>query len=115
MSEPSTPPVRDTHSRQLLSKVIFHVMTQLLDIGTNPALSSRPQSDQNDCAPQKGETCMCTEDKMHVNSVLIPQGEQEVTPPQNRFRIVGFAFVCLVVLGFLDSDTRQLTRLTSDV
>ena len=112
MSEPSTPPVRDTHSHQLFSKVICHVIPQLLDIGKNPALSPRLHSDQTDCAVQEGATCMCTQDKMHVKSVLTPQGEQDVTPLQNRFRIAGFAFLCLVVLGFLELYTWQLTRLT---
>jgi len=79
MSKPSTPPARDTHSHQLYPKVICHVILQLLDIGKNPALSSRLHSDQTDCAVQEGETCMCTEDKMHVNCVLTLQGEQDVT------------------------------------
>ena len=96
------------------------MILQLLDIGKNPALFSRLHSDQTDCAVQEGETCMCTEDKMHVNCVLTLQGEQDVThhttlhpspltelysPLQNRFRIVGFAYVCLVVLGLLGLHT----------
>jgi len=127
MSEPSTPPARDTHFHQLYPKVICHVIPQLLDISRNPALSSRLHSDQTNCAVQEGETCMCTEDKMHVTVVLTLQGEQAVTHHttlhpsplselyplvQNRFRIVGFAYVCLVVLGFVGLYTWQLTRLT---
>jgi len=72
MSESSTPPVRDTLSHQLFSKVICHVIPQLLDIGKNPVLSPRLHSDQiNSAVVQEGETCMGTEDKMHVNPVLI--------------------------------------------
>ena len=36
MSEPSTPPARDTHFHQLYPKVICHVIPQLLDIARNP-------------------------------------------------------------------------------
>jgi len=40
MSEPSTPPARDTHFHQLYPKVICHVIPQLLDIARNPGLPS---------------------------------------------------------------------------
>ena len=113
MSESSTPPVRDTHSHQLFSKVICHVIPQLLDIGKTPGLSPRLHSDQINSAVQEGETCMGTEDKMHVKPVLTHQGEPDATPLQYRFRIAGSVFLCLVVLGwFLELYTCQLTRLT---
>jgi len=127
MSEPSTPPARDTHFHQLYSKVICHVIPQLLDIARNPAPPSRLHSAQTDCAVQEGETCMCTEDKMHVTGVLTPQGKKAVAHHttlhpspltelypliQNRFRIVGFVCVCLVVLGFVGLYTWHLTPLT---
>ena len=100
MSESSTPPVRDTLSHQLFSKVICHVIPQLLDIGKTPVLSPRLHSDQINSAVQEGETCMGTEDKMHVNPVLIPHGEPDVKPLQYRFRTAGSVFLCLVVLGW---------------
>jgi len=36
MSEPSTPPARDTHFHQLYPKVVCHVIPQLLGIARNP-------------------------------------------------------------------------------
>ena len=70
---------------------------------------------------------MCEEDKMHANGVLAPQEKKAVAHHttlhlspltdlysliQNRFRIVGAACVCLVVLGFVGLYTWHLTRLT---
>ena len=127
MSATSTPPARDTHFHQLYPKVICHVIPQLLDIARNPGPPSHLHSDYTDCAVYSSETCMWIEDKIHVNGVLAPQGKTAVVHHttlhlfpltdlyslvQNRFRTVGVACVCLVVLGLVGLYTWHLTRLT---